>query len=962
MAFDFEGVEVPALPGDTVAAALERAGLRALRRARPVHGGEVGGEVGGEDRGVFCGMGICQDCLVEIDGRASQRACMTKADGVARVARHRDGEGMVGSRLADPPPEEGLPLREVDLAIVGAGPAGASAAIAASGAGLRVVLVDERASAGGQYFKAPAGSARLDAQHRAGEALRERLAACDVERLSGCMVWHARRDGEAFSLGLYGDGRATLLSARALVIATGAYEKPAIFPGWTLPGIMTIGAAQTYIRSHGVAPGGSVAVASHGPLGLQLAHELILAGWTPLALLERGRPSRVGNLGDILAALSATPGHVARGAAARFALMRAGAPVMEGWEVVAARGEGRLEEVEIAALDGTARRTLALDTLCVGDGFLPQNEIARSLGCPCRFDPATGALLPERDAEGRTPIAGLWIAGDGGGLGGADAAMAQGTLAGLAAREMLGAAAAASGKAEAARRDLSRARRFQNALWRIYAAPPRAAPTEGTIICRCEKVTAGAVRGAIASGACDLGAVKRLTRLGMGRCQGRYCAGEAMRFLGDYGDPLPGFAPQSPLRPVPAAAIAHEKPEWGGHRQAPSPPLRAPSRIQAPPLPEKTELLVIGAGIMGASAALRAARLGVETLVVDAGPVNREASGGNAGSLHLQLLSFDFGAKTGGRGKALLQTLPLQKESIALWNALQEETDVSFEISVTGGMMLAEESDQIAFLRDKVAAEAEVGIESYLIGRNEIGAIAPGVSDRMIAAAWCPGEGKVNPLVATPAIAAAAREAGARFEHGALVEGITRDGESYLVATSRGTVRTERLVLCAGAWTGALARMLGVDLPISGAPLQMVVTETAPPLASCLLAHSDRHLTMKQAEAGNLIIGGAWSAVADPATGRTRTLRDSIEGNVWVAERVIPAVSGLHVLRSWAAMNVDIDGAPMIGPLPGHPRCAVAAGANGYTLGPLVGYAAAESVVKGALGPEYAAFRVGRAW
>lgn len=957
MAFEFEGRDVPAQPGDTIAAALERAGLRPLRRARAAHGGD--------DRGVFCGMGICQDCLVEVDGRASQRACMTKAEGVARVARHRDGEGAPGRRLADPPPVEGLPLREVDLAIIGAGPAGASAAIAASGAGLRVVLVDERASAGGQYFKAPSGDARLDAQHRAGEALRARLAACDVERLSGHTVWHARRDGEGFSLGLYGDGRASLLSARALVVATGAYERPAIFPGWTLPGIMTIGAAQTYVRSHGVAPGGAVAVASHGPLGLQLAHELIRAGRKPLALLERGRPSRPGNLGAILAALSATPGHVARGAAARFALMRAGTPVMEGWEVVAARGEGRLEEVEIAALDGSARRTLALDTLCVGDGFLPQNEIARSLGCPCRLDPATGALLPERDEEGRTPVPGLWIAGDGGGLGGADAAMAQGALAGLAAREALGVSPGPDADARMARRDLTRARRFQAALWRIYAAPPRAAPADATILCRCEKVTAGAVRGAIASGATDLGAVKRLTRLGMGRCQGRYCAGEAMRLLGDYGDPLPGFAPQSPLRPVPAAAIAHEKPEWAGHRQAPSPPLRAPSRPAGrtpAPLPERTELLVIGAGIMGTSAALRAARLGVETLVIDAGPVNREASGGNAGSLHLQLLSFDFGAKTGGRGRALLQTLPLQKDSIALWNALESETGVSFEISVTGGMMLAEEPGQIAFLRDKVAAEAEVGIESHLIGRNEIGAIAPGVSERMIAAAWCPGEGKINPLVATPAVAAAAREAGARFEHGALVEGIVADGEGYLVATSRGPVRTDRLVICAGAWTGALARMLGVDLPVRGAPLQMVVTETAPPLASCLLAHADRHLTMKQADAGNLIIGGAWSAVADPSTGRTRTLRDSVEGNVWVAERVIPAVAGLHVLRSWAAMNVDIDGAPLIGPLPGHPRCAVAAGANGYTLGPLVGYAAAESVVTGALAPEFAAFRAGRVW
>jgi glycine/D-amino acid oxidase-like deaminating enzyme len=122
----------------------------------------------------------------------------------------------------------------------------------------------------------------------------------------------------------------------------------------------------------------------------------------------------------------------------------------------------------------------------------------------------------------------------------------------------------------------------------------------------------------------------------------------------------------------------------------------------------------------------------------------------------------------------------------------------------------------------------------------------------------------------------------------------------------------------------------------------MIVTETAPAIAPCMLAHADRHLTMKQAEAGNLILGGAWTAGTDPATGRSRTLTDSIEGNLWVAQRVAPAVAGLHMLRTWAAMNVDIDGAPLLSALPGLPGGVVAATANGYTLGPLMGFRAAE--------------------
>lgn len=338
---------------------------------------------------------------------------------------------------------------------------------------------------------------------------------------------------------------------------------------------------------------------------------------------------------------------------------------------------------------------------------------------------------------------------------------------------------------------------------------------------------------------------------------------------------------------------------------------------------------------------------GLDTVVIDRGTVNAESSGGNAGSLHLQLLSFDFGQKTGGRGEALLQTLPLQRDATALWQDLERDLGTSFEIVLTGGMMLAEEERHITFLRDKIAAERKMGIEVDLIDRSGIKVLAPGVSDRMIAAAWCPGEGKINPLLGTPALANAARAKGARFVEGVAIIGLTDTAPGHAVSTSAGTIRARRLILAAGGWTGALGAMLGVPLPIHGAPLQMVVTETAPPLSSCLLAHCDRHLTMKQATAGNLIIGGAWSAAANPVTGRTRILRDSLEGNLWVAERVLPGVVGLHVLRSWAAMNVDIDGAPLVGHLSGHPDCIVVAGANGYTLGPLLGRHAADAVATG---------------
>jgi D-hydroxyproline dehydrogenase subunit alpha len=141
--------------------------------------------------------------------------------------------------------------------------------------------------------------------------------------------------------------------------------------------------------------------------------------------------------------------------------------------------------------------------------------------------------------------------------------------------------------------------------------------------------------------------------------------------------------------------------------------------------------------------------------------------------------------------------------------------------------------------------------------------------------------------------------------------------------------------------------MVGVKLPVRGAPLQMIVTEPAPTLVTQLVAHADRHLSLKQAGAGGLIVGGGWSAAADPATGFARTLRASIEGNLWVARRVLPALDGLHVIRTWAAMNVNIDGAPILGPAPGAPGFFNAVTSNGYTLAPVVGRLTAELIARG---------------
>jgi glycine/D-amino acid oxidase-like deaminating enzyme len=168
------------------------------------------------------------------------------------------------------------------------------------------------------------------------------------------------------------------------------------------------------------------------------------------------------------------------------------------------------------------------------------------------------------------------------------------------------------------------------------------------------------------------------------------------------------------------------------------------------------------------------------------------------------------------------------------------------------------------------------------------------------------------------------------------------------------------VVNAAGAFAGRIGRMVGVEVPVFGAPLQMVVTEAVEPQLGGLVAHVGRHLTLKQAANGNVIIGGGWTAGLDPVFGHPRPRRESLEGNLWVAQRVVPGLRKLNVIRSWAAMNINIDGAPILGEHPAVPGFFNAVTSNGYTLGPLMGHITADLIVSGRSARDLAPFSIGR--
>ncbi|AMM23698.1 FAD-dependent oxidoreductase [Variovorax sp. PAMC 28711] len=956
--FWYDGQPVDGLEGETIAAALSAAGIAALRQTRS-----------GQPRGLYCGMGACFDCLVTVDGQASQRACLTKAADGQQV-RSAMPAGTPDDPLQPLAPEPGAePVQlSTDVLVIGGGPAGLRAALAARKAGASVLLLDERPQSGGQFYKplAPSHAAvsAPDRQFADGLALTHAVQAAGVEVHQGAQVWAAF---SATEVGALIDGRSTVVTCKQLVIAPGAYERPAPFPGWTLPGVMTTGAAQTLARAYRVAPGQRVLIAGNGPLNLQLAAELLAGGATVVAVLESAAKPSLAQARSLWRAARTAPDLLWQGARYLRQLRRHQVPVLWQHTVTAAEGDQgapRVRRIAASGPDGAV--FFDADTLCLGYGFVPSTELARMLGCEHRLvDRHLGYLATVTAEDGATSVPGVFVVGDGADLGGSRVALARGALAGAAAARRLGLSPQVP---EDTQRQLERALQFQQALWSLYAAPPvsLASVSDDTVLCRCEEITFGSVRAQIRAGRDTLAALKRNTRLGMGRCQGRYCANTAARLVkettGRAAEPEQYFAPRLPAKPVPAGALGFEKPEWGGHKPAITPNLARPVAHDTLP-PMQADVLVIGAGVLGACLAYYLSLAGQDVMVVDRDDLNLQASGANAGSLHVQLLSFDFGAKAEAGGGPAAATLPLGPMSVRLWQELEAACGEDMEIKITGGLMVADSEAGMRFIEAKAALERRHGVDAQVIDGAELRRLSPALSPDLLGAELCPMEGKINPLRATYAVAARATQQGARFLRGCNVSAIERlpgDGAGFLVHTSRGVIRAGRIVNASGAWSSTVGDMLGVRIPVKGAPLQMIVTEPAPPLVDHLIAHADRHLSLKQAATGGLIIGGGWTAAFHEGMRLNRVERASIEGSLWVARRTLPAVSGLHMVRCWAGMNVNIDGAPILGDVPGVPGFFNAVTSNGYTLAPIAAKLVTDLLVRGRTDVDITPFRIDR--
>jgi NADPH-dependent 2,4-dienoyl-CoA reductase/sulfur reductase-like enzyme len=556
--FRFDDREVEAFPGETIAAALVSADVWGLRVTR-----------GGKPRGLFCGMGVCGECSVLVDG-VQRRACLEYASEGVHVRPMQSLAPVAGSS-GNEGGQTCLPIEEPDLLIVGAGPAGLAAAHLAASAGLDVLVVDERSNGGGQYFKQPGigfqvDRDRVDRQFSEGARHLAEAKAAGARFLFETTVWSAFAPNELVVSGPSGN---LVIKARRMILSPGAYERPHMVPGWTLPGVMTTGAAQTLLRGSQTAPGRRVLVAGNGPLNLQVASELVRAGAEVVALAELApRPWAAPPLA-VLKMLWNAPGLVREGAAHLAVLRAAGVPIHYNHVLVQADGDDKVRRGTIArvradgAVEQESRQSFEIDSICMGYGFLAQNEIARALGCAQNLD-AKGGLTTVRHEYGQTSVTGVFLAGDAGGLGGARIAQAQGIICAAAAAAELGVRVNQK-TADTARRLLQRHRAFQEGLWSVYRSPPPPdLADQNTLICRCEEIGRAALEGVLEGQLKEPGAIKRASRLGMGRCQGRYCAVKIAELIeARYGDAVAAdlyFAPRSPFKPVTIGSISRSCP------------------------------------------------------------------------------------------------------------------------------------------------------------------------------------------------------------------------------------------------------------------------------------------------------------------------------------------------------------------------------------------------------------------
>ncbi len=453
---------------------------------------------------------------------------------------------------------------QADVVIVGAGPAGMAAALEAQRHGLSAVVVDENAGIGGQIYRGiETASERardiLGPDYATGSNLADAFLRSGASHLRETTVWDVERSADTLIVAVSRASASQTITTRALIVATGALERPFPIPGWTLPGVMTAGAAQTLLKASNLVPSGRTVLAGSGSLLYLLAWQLTRAGHPAAHLLDTTPRENWRTAFRHLPAFLLSR-YARKGLRLMTDLSRT-TKIMRGITNLRADGDGRLQSVSYRDRKGT--HTLPADLLLLHQGVVPHLNLAAACGARLRWDDEQLCFRPEINDRGESSVPGLFIAGDGAGIAGAEAATWSGRLAAVAAAHRLGHIDTAdygplTVMFNGAKQRHLRGRRFLDALYR--PAKTFRIPEDDVVACRCEEVTAGRIRSAVTLGATGPNQVKAFERCGMGPCQGRMCGLTVSEIIADARGVSPAavgyFRLRSPIKPVTLGELA----------------------------------------------------------------------------------------------------------------------------------------------------------------------------------------------------------------------------------------------------------------------------------------------------------------------------------------------------------------------------------------------------------------------
>ena len=437
------------------------------------------------------------------------------------------------------------------VVIVGAGPAGISAARTLLDHGIKACLIDESLRGGGQiYRRQPLGFQRTAKQIYGFEASKAQAVHRTLDALAQLidyrpetLVWNAE-DGR---LDLLNNGRAESIEYSQIIVATGATDRILPVPGWTLPGVYSLGAAQIALKYQGCAIGERVALCGSGPLLYLVAYQYAKAGATVVAVLDSAPFSAQCRA---LPALLGQPATLAKGMYYRAWLTAHGVPVHQGATLKHIDGEQRVSGIR------WGEHTLACDAVAFADALRSETQLADLLGCEFAWNCLNRAWLPLRDSAGRSSVSAVYLAGDGAAIMGADAAQMAGERAALAVLEDARISIDLR-RSAVLEQQLARIQRFRDGLETAFPFPEQwaaQAPDE-LILCRCEEVSAGDVRAVVDEGHWEINRVKAHCRVGMGRCQGRMCGLAAAEIIAERSgrgiQNVGRLRGQAPIKPLP---------------------------------------------------------------------------------------------------------------------------------------------------------------------------------------------------------------------------------------------------------------------------------------------------------------------------------------------------------------------------------------------------------------------------